>query len=247
MSTRITTVMMILLVATFAVGCSNPPTERADAARARLEALGPDARRYAPDAFAVAQETLARLEAELERQQQGFAMSRSYDRTEEILDEVDAAAERVESAIEAGKRRAEAEAKAAAEAARQSEINAVQAAAEQAEASTPTLAPGQVALQRSVNVDGKRLSAGTYTLRLADEAPVKNAAIRAGRWVEFVSNGSVSGRALAVVIPEDEISEVASSSYPRNEAWVAELRGGEYVRVWLHRDGMHYLLHLPTS
>ena len=162
MSTRITMVLMTLLVATFAVGCSSPPTERADAARARLEALGPDARTYAPNEFAEAQETVAELEAELEAQQQGFAMSRSYERTEELIDEVDAAAERVESAIEAGRRRAEAEAEA--ETARQAEIDAQTVAAEEqaaeqaAEASTPVLRPGQVALPRSVNADGKPLS-----------------------------------------------------------------------------------------
>ncbi|MDP1570586.1 MAG: hypothetical protein Q8L86_11340 [Vicinamibacterales bacterium] len=44
MRTRITMVLMTLLVATFGVGCASPPTEEADAAKARLEGLGPEAR-----------------------------------------------------------------------------------------------------------------------------------------------------------------------------------------------------------
>ena len=110
-----------------------------------------------------------------------------------------------------------------------------QAAAERA-------ARGEVTIPRSVMVNGQSLGAGMYLLRLAEEAP--NAA---GRWVEFVSEDEVAGRGLAVVIPDGDITEVEKSPGPRNEARVMELREGEYVRVWLNRDGVNYLLHLPTS
>ena len=110
------------------------------------------------------------------------------------------------------------------------------------EAAAERAARGEVTIPRSVMVDGQSLAAGMYFLRLADEAPDS-----AGRWVEFVSEEEVAGRGLAVVIPDSEISEVAKSPPPRNEAQVMELREGEYVRVWLNRDGANYLLHLPTS
>ena len=81
-----------------------------------------------------------------------------------------------------------------------------------------------------------------YLLRLAEDA-----ADAAGRWVEFVREDEVAGRGLAVVIADADINEVEKSPGPRNEARVMELREGEYVRVWLNRDGVNYLLHLPTS
>jgi hypothetical protein len=249
MSDHVVKAVMILSVAVLAGACAQAPTERADAARARIESLGPEARVHAPEEFREAQESVARLEAELEAQAQGFAFGRSYDRTNELIDEVDAAAQNVSRAIDAGKARAAAEA----EAARQAEAEA-QAALEKPEPEEPADVaefapppPGHARLPQAVMADGKPLAAGTYRLRLADEAPAGDAAIRPGRWVEFVSNGTVAGRSLAVVVPDAEIREIAESSVPRNEAWVAELRGGEYVRVWLNREGMHYLMHLPRS
>ena len=110
-----------------------------------------------------------------------------------------------------------------------------QAAAERA-------ARGEVTIPRSVMVNGQALTAGMYLLRLAEQGPDPS-----GRWVEFLSEGEVAGRGLAVVIPDAEIEEVAEVLSPRNEAHVMELREGHYVRVWLNRDGVNYLLHLPTS
>ena len=110
-----------------------------------------------------------------------------------------------------------------------------QAAAERA-------ARGEVTIPRSVMVNGQAIGAGMYLLRLAENGPDPS-----GRWVEFVSEDEVAGRSLAVVISDDEVGEVAKSPGPRNAAVVMELREGEYVRVWLNRDGVNYLLHLPTS
>ena len=101
-------------------------------------------------------------------------------------------------------------------------------------------ARGDVSIPRTVLADGKPLGASTYRLRLGDETA-------AGRWVEFLRNGTVAGRALAVVIPDAEIREVAKTPPPRNEARVDQLGGGEYVRVWLNRDRTNYLLHLPIE
>jgi hypothetical protein len=249
MSIRVRQVLMTLSLAVLAAGCAAAPTERADAVRARFEALGPEARIHAPQEFAEAQQVVAELEAELEVQSQRYAVGRSWDRAHTLVGEVEAAIERVEAAIAAAKNRAAAEATDAERARADAAATVDQAPLEtsSAPADTPQSRPGEVAIPRSVTADGKALAAGTYRLRLADEAPAEGAAIRAGRWVEFVANGSVAGRSLAVVIPDDEIGEIAASSYPRNEAWVAELRGGEYIRVWLNRDGSHYLIHLPRS
>lgn len=110
-----------------------------------------------------------------------------------------------------------------------------QAAAERA-------ARGEVTIPRSVMVNGQAIGAGMYLLRLAENGPDPS-----GRWVEFVSEDEVAGRGLAVVIADDDVGEVAKSPGPQNAAVVMELREGEYVRVWLNRDGVNYLLHLPTS
>ena len=117
------------------------------------------------------------------------------------------------------------------------------ALAEAREAAADRAARGEITIPRGVMVQGSRLAAGSYMLRLADEDSEAS-----GRWVEFVgADDTVAGRALAVVIPDADIGEVAKSPGPRNETRVAELRGGEYVRVWLNRGGVNYLLHLVTG
>lgn len=110
------------------------------------------------------------------------------------------------------------------------------------EAAAELAAQGDVTISRSLMVDGQRLRAGTYDLRLGDEATTAGIT---ERWVEFVRNGAVAGRALAVVIPDADIREVAESQGPRNGVRAELLKGGDYFRVWLHRGGMNYLIHLP--
>ena len=68
-------------------------------------------------------------------------------------------------------------------------------------------------------------------------------------WLEFVSDedGSVAGRGMAATVPDAEMDEVTTGWYPRNQAYVDQLQGGEYVRVWLNRSGVSYLVHAPTS
>lgn len=112
------------------------------------------------------------------------------------------------------------------------------------EAAVARAARGDVTIPRAVSLDGKPLAAGTYSLRLAEEAP---SPAGTERWVEFLSDGTVAGRGLAVVIPDASVREVAKSPAPRNEARVEELRGGEYIRVWLNRNGVNYLVHMPTG
>ncbi|HJN45071.1 MAG TPA: hypothetical protein QF572_12920 [Vicinamibacterales bacterium] len=110
---------------------------------------------------------------------------------------------------------------------------------------------GGIDIPRMVYLDGEPLAAGAYTLRLADGGvpPVGGETPGSTRWVEFVSDsdGSVAGRGLAAAIPDSEIGEVAKSWVPRNQAYVDELLGGDYVRVWLNRGGVSYLVHATTS
>lgn len=104
---------------------------------------------------------------------------------------------------------------------------------EEKEEAVARAAQGDVTIPRRVLVDGQPLAAGTYRLRVD------------GEWVEFLRDGAVAGRGLAVVVPDGEVGEIAKSPSPRNEARVVQLKSGEYIRVWLNRGGMNYLLHLP--
>ena len=154
---------------------------------------------------------------------------------------------RVEKLIAAGQlaeARQQAEAAAKSAATVTSAIGQVQTAVEQARAeAAERAAQGDATLPRAVMADGQPLAAGTYVLRLGDE--VQTPAGGTQRWVEFVRNGAVAGRALAVVNSDAEVRDIQESPGPRNEARVETLKGGDYVRVWLHRGGVNYLLHLP--
>jgi len=110
---------------------------------------------------------------------------------------------------------------------------------------------GGIDIPRMVYLNGQPLAAGAYTLRLGDGGvpPIEGEPPESTRWVEFISNDddSVAGRGLAAAIPDSEIAEVANSWVPRNQASVDELQGGEYIRVWLNRGGVSYLVHATTS
>ena len=112
------------------------------------------------------------------------------------------------------------------------------------------VALGRVTLPQAVRADGVPLSPGTYELRLTGEAvpSVVGQTDGAARWVAFCHEDTVAGRALATRIPAPAIGAVANGSPPREgETRVERLRGGDYLRIWLHRDGVHYLLHLPLG
>jgi hypothetical protein len=94
------------------------------------------------------------------------------------------------------------------------------------------------------------LPAGTYQVRLTDELPAPVAGLEPGaeRWVEFVRGGTVVGRELASVIGAADIGAVAKGKRPpANGALVEGLAGGEYVRVWINKDKVNYLIHLGAS
>jgi hypothetical protein len=112
------------------------------------------------------------------------------------------------------------------------------------------LALGTVTLRKAVKADGKPLAAGTYQVRLTAQQATpdaKGATEAAERWVEFVRGGKVLGREVVTIVPQAEISLVQKDSPPaRNGAKVETLKGGDYVRVWINRNGNYYLIHLPA-
>ena len=110
---------------------------------------------------------------------------------------------------------------------------------------------GSVTLGRPVIADGRPLAAGAYQVRLTSQQAQPSAAGQSPqleRWVEFVQDGQVKGREVASIVPDADIDEVADGPRPGpNASRVDLLRGNEYVRVWINRDGNHYLLHLPVG
>ena len=107
-------------------------------------------------------------------------------------------------------------------------------------------ARGEITIPSNVLADGQRLAAGDYLLNLADNAQALSDTGPGGRWVEFLDGDDVAGRGLAVVIPDGELADVSTNAL-RNEARVAVLKEGDYVRVWLNREGVNYLVHLPPA
>jgi hypothetical protein len=108
-----------------------------------------------------------------------------------------------------------------------------------------------VALPRRVMADGKPLAAGSYEVGWTAEsakpdAPGQLPALE--RWVEFRQNNQVRGREVVTIVPQSEIKDVAKTSPPgRGASRVELLKGDDYLRVWINRDGTHFLIHLPVG
>jgi len=111
---------------------------------------------------------------------------------------------------------------------------------------------GSVRVPRSVLADGKPLKAGTYQVRLtAQDATPVVPGITMERWVEFVQGGKVVGREVVSIIPAAEAKDLqpgpdAPVSTPTGSK-VEMLKGNEYLRVWINRAGVGYLIHMPPA
>jgi hypothetical protein len=120
-------------------------------------------------------------------------------------------------------------------------------------ATVPTgeVALGTVTIGRSVTADGKPLPSGTYQLRLTAQQASPPAAGQTAdyeRWVEFRRGNMVVGREVVSIVPGSEIGEVAGGAPPGPGGTRVELlKGNDYLRIWLNRGGIHYLVHLPTG
>jgi len=120
----------------------------------------------------------------------------------------------------------------------------------QADVPSGQTALGSVRIDRRVMADGQPLAAGTYQVRLtAEEARPGAAGADAAleRWVEFVQDGQVKGREIVSIVPKDEVAAVAEKNPPApGTSRVELLKGDEYLRIWINRDGVSYLIHLPV-
>lgn len=110
---------------------------------------------------------------------------------------------------------------------------------------------GTIELPRRVLANGQALAAGTYSVHLTSRTatPEATGALAAlERWVEFRREDAVAGQEVATLVPAAEIGDVANSAPPASgSSRVEVLRGNEYVRVWINRNGTHYLIHLAVG
>jgi hypothetical protein len=107
-----------------------------------------------------------------------------------------------------------------------------------------------VRITHSVLANGQPLPVGTYELRLTNErpTPLVGQSPDAERWVEFVANGTVVARERAVVLRDDDRPPVGASSVrSRNGTRIEMLKGGEFLRVSVKREGERYLVYLPVA
>lgn len=107
-----------------------------------------------------------------------------------------------------------------------------------------------VRITYSVLANGKPLPVGTYELRLSNErpTPLVGQSPDGERWVEFVANGGVVAREIAVVLRDDDLPPVGASSVPsRIGTRIEMLKGGEFLRVSVKREGERYLVYLPVA
>ncbi len=111
---------------------------------------------------------------------------------------------------------------------------------------------GSIRLPRSVMADGKALKAGTYQVRLTAEAAMPAVAGQTmERWVEFVQSGKVVGREVVSIVPAAETKDLQpgpdAPASTRSGSKVEMLKGNEYLRVWINRGGVGYLIHMPPA
>ena len=125
------------------------------------------------------------------------------------------------------------------------------AAAQQGTVPTTETALGSVHIPRSVKADGKDLKAGTYQVRLtAQDASPAVPGQKMERWVEFMQGGKVAGREVVSIVPASEMKDLMpgpdAGKAPGSGAKVEMLKGNDYMRVWIARNGVNYLIHLPV-
>lgn len=109
---------------------------------------------------------------------------------------------------------------------------------------------GSVHIPRAAVANGAGLPAGTYTVRVADELPTVpvGQSPDAERWVEFVQGGKVVAKEMASVISDADMAAIADGKRPRaNGTLLQTLKGGDYFRVWINKNGTNYLINLAVG
>ena len=102
----------------------------------------------------------------------------------------------------------------------------------------------------AVLADGKPLPPGKYNVRLTADRPASLPGQPAGaqQSVELLADGKVVAREIAEVLKDQDLpAEGASSQRVQNGTRVEMLKGGEFLRISLKRDGARYLLYLPIA
>ena len=106
-----------------------------------------------------------------------------------------------------------------------------------------------VRITTAVMANGAPLPPGTYDVRLTQErpAPAVGQSSEARQWVEFVAKGKVVGREIAEVLWDNDLPAVGASSVRvPNGTRVEMLKGGDFLRVSVKREGERYLVYLPV-
>ncbi len=116
------------------------------------------------------------------------------------------------------------------------------------EAAAPSTPLATVTISQAVLAGGAALAPGTYQIRLTGDAltPLPGQSADAERRVEFVSKGMVVAREVATVY-EPEAGAVGTSGAAQGAVRVQLLKGGDFVRVSVVRNGTRYLIHLPVA
>ena len=98
--------------------------------------------------------------------------------------------------------------------------------------------------------DGQPLAAGTYQVRLSADVPKPGVgqSAEAERYVEFVRGGKVVGRKWRRSCRTPTSRRSSRVRKPANGgSRVDTLKGDDYVRVWINRGGMNYIIHMPPA
>ena len=119
-----------------------------------------------------------------------------------------------------------------------------------AQATSSTTTANEVVSVRipvAVLADGKPLPPGQYNLRLTvRQPPQPGQSAGAQQAVEIIAGGNVVARETAEVLRDDDLPPVgASSQSVQNGTRVEMLKGGEFLRISMKRDGARYLVYLP--
>ena len=117
---------------------------------------------------------------------------------------------------------------------------------------TGDTALGSVSLPRSVMADGKPLKAGTYQVRLTAQAAAPAVPGQTmERWVEFLQGGKVAGREVVSIVPAAEMKDLMPGPDAGGQKGLGTkvelLKGEDYLRVWINRGGVNYLIHMPPA
>ena len=106
-----------------------------------------------------------------------------------------------------------------------------------------------VRIAEPVLADGRPLAPGTYQVRLTGERPTPQPgqSADAQRWVELVADSSVMAREVAEVIRDADRPDIGASAERAAEGVrVHLLKGGDFLRISVKRQGVRYLIHLPV-